>query len=130
MKEANYICQIDGHNTVNSVTSSEEESEHLSESENDNTSKDEMEHSDENLTENETESESESETGNDDVLNISVVIGNRPAPVVPENRQPTRLTVKRSNDLVNALSAPRVTLYNVRSAWRKWTNISEDIKMR
>ena len=86
-----------------------------------------MEHSDESLTEN--ESESESETGNEDVLNISVV-GNRPAPVVPENRQPIRLTVKRSNDLVNALSAPRVTLYNVRSAWSKWTNISEDIQIR
>ena len=40
VKEANDICQIDGHNTINSVTSSEEESEHLSESENDNASKD------------------------------------------------------------------------------------------
>jgi hypothetical protein len=87
-----------------------------------------MEHSDESLTEN--ESESESETVNNDVLNIPVVIGNRPAPVVPESRQTTRLTVQRSNDLVNALSAPRVTLYNVRSACSKWNNISEDIKMR
>ena len=41
-----------------------------------------------------------------------------------------RTTIKRSNKLVQALSVPRMTLYNVRSAWAKWDNIAEDMHMR
>ena len=62
--------------------------------------------------------------------NIPVQIGHRPPCFPPEPRTPVRRTVARSNKLVDALSAPRVTLYNVRSAWSKWSSISEDIDMR
>ena len=61
---------------------------------------------------------------------IPVIVGNRPSPHTHDDRQPTRITIRRSNSLVNALAAPRITLYNVRSAWSKWSNIAEDIKMR
>ena len=61
---------------------------------------------------------------------IPVQLGHRPAalPVMP--RAPVRRTVRRSNKLVDALSAPRITLYNVRSAWSKWSSLAEDIDMR
>ena len=61
---------------------------------------------------------------------IQVQLGHRPASPLQEIRAPVRSTVRRSNKLVDALSAPRVTLYNVRSAWSKWNSISEDIEMR
>ena len=32
--------------------------------------------------------------------------------------------------MVDALSVPRITLYNARSVWPKWGNLAEDIKMR
>ena len=32
--------------------------------------------------------------------------------------------------MIDALSAPRITLYNVRSAWAKWNSIAEDMDMR
>ena len=38
--------------------------------------------------------------------------------------------MRRSNNLIEALSAPRLSLYNVRSAWSKWDSIGEDISMR
>ena len=72
----------------------------------------------------------EDNEGDMEDMSIPVVIGNRPAPAVPYVRQPARQAARRSNDLVNVLSAPRIALYNVRSAWSKWSNISEDIKMR
>jgi hypothetical protein len=58
------------------------------------------------------------------------MVGNRPAPHHQDIREPIRKTIKRSNNLVDALSAPRSTLYNVRSAWAKWSNIAEDMEMR
>ena len=81
------------------------------------------------------ESVNESEDGSDDDSaqvhrNIPVHIGHRIAPLLPAQRAPVRHTVKRSNILVDALFAPRVSLYNVRSAWSKWDSIAEDIEMR
>ena len=61
---------------------------------------------------------------------IPVIVGNRPRPPVSESREPTRTTVRRDNKLVDALSTPRMTLYNLRSAWSKWGNIAEDMEIR
>ena len=61
---------------------------------------------------------------------IPVVVGNRPSPQAPDQRKPVRKTIKRDNKIVEALSLPKMTLYNVRSAWSKWSNISEDMEMR
>ena len=41
-----------------------------------------------------------------------------------------RRAVRRSNKLVDALSMPRITLYNMRSAWSKLDNLVEDMEMR
>ena len=40
------------------------------------------------------------------------------------------MTVKRNNKLIDALSVPRMALYNVRSAWSKWDNMEEDVDNR
>ena len=61
---------------------------------------------------------------------IPVFVGNRPSPPRPAQRMPVRHTVRRSDKLVDALSAPRITVYNVRSAWSKLGNIAADIEMR
>ena len=61
---------------------------------------------------------------------IPVQSGHRPAPSPQLPRPPVRRTIRRSNKLVQALSVPRMSLYNVRSAWAKWDNISEDLTMR
>ena len=50
---------------------------------------------------------------------IPVIVGNRPSQMVTEIRDAVRVTVRRSNKLIDALSVPRMTLYNVRSAWAK-----------
>ena len=61
---------------------------------------------------------------------IPVQLGHRPAVPPPEPRTAVRCTVRRSNKLVDALSAPFITLYNVRSAWSKLSNLAEDMSMR
>ena len=61
---------------------------------------------------------------------IPVYLGNRLSPHRPALRTPVRQTVRRSDKLVDALSAPRLTLYNVRSAWSKLGNIAADMEMR
>ena len=45
-------------------------------------------------------------------------------------RTPVRRTIRRCNKLVDALSAPRITLYNARSAWSKLSSLAEDMEMR
>ena len=65
-----------------------------------------------------------------DASQIPVQLGHRPAVPRQYPRTPVRRTVVRSNKLVDALSAPRISLYNVRSAWSKWDSIAEDIEMR
>ena len=57
---------------------------------------------------------------------IPVIVGNRPSQMVTE----IRVTVRRSNKLIDALSVPRMTLYNVRLAWAKWKNMAEDMDTR
>ena len=62
---------------------------------------------------------------------VPVHWGHRPAQSeLPERLPPVRQTVRRSNQLVGALSVPRVTLYNARSVWAKWDNLAEDISQR
>jgi hypothetical protein len=50
--------------------------------------------------------------------------------MVTEIRDAVRVTIKRSNKLIDALSVPRMTVYNVRSAWAKWENMAEDMDTR
>ena len=93
-----------------------------------------LEEEEEFIDENEDEME-QSEEDNDDAdkeehLTIPVMVGNRPPPTYTNTREPTRKTIKRSNTLIEALSAPRMSLYNVRSAWSKWSNIADDMEMR
>ena len=61
---------------------------------------------------------------------IPVQLGHRPTPCMLDQRRPVRRNILRSNKLVQALSVPKMTLYNVRSAWAKWNNIAEDLQMR
>ena len=61
---------------------------------------------------------------------IPVIVGNRPSQMVTEIRDAVRVTVRRSNKLIDALSVPRMTLYNVISAWAKWKNMAEDMDTR
>ena len=61
--------------------------------------------------------EAASDGGHSDII---VQLRHRPARTQQEQRTPVRSTVHRSNKLVEAISAPRITLYNVRSAWAKW----------
>ena len=137
------MCQLDGNATVSSMSTSDEESNPDVISEPLNNSSEEEDSDNEGKTDCETEGEatersiededdeeernSEPDNGNEI---IQVIVGNRPLPPAPETREPTRITVKRDNKLVNALSTPRMTLYNVRSAWSKWGNIADDMEQR
>ena len=71
-----------------------------------------------------------SATEYEDSTLIPVVVGYRPDRGTPAMRTPVRKTVKRSNKLVDALSAPLITLYNMRSAWSKLDNLAVDMEMR
>ena len=66
----------------------------------------------------------------EDVSLIPVYVGNRPLKERPVEREPVRRTVRRNSKLVDALSVPRMTLYNMRSAWSKLDNLAEDMRMR
>ena len=118
------ILQMDGNDTVASFVSSDNESESDSEVDEMNSSSDEKSSDISSETDPDTEGEPEDDDGSmtehDEEL-IPVIVGNRPAPLVPEAREHVRKTVNRNNKLVDALSAPKRTLYNVRSAWSKWT---------
>ena len=63
-------------------------------------------------------------------VDIPIQLRHRPARPPQEQRTPVLRTVRRSNKLVDALSAPSITLYNVCSEWAKWDSIAEDINMR
>ena len=75
-------------------------------------------------------SSSWSSQDSEDSSPIPVWTGYRPARDKPDVRTPARRTIRRSNKLVDALSAPRITLYNARSAWSKLTSLAEDMQMR
>ena len=62
---------------------------------------------------------------------IETIVGNRPEKVVGEvQRPPARKVIKRDEGLVQALSLPAVSLYNMRSIWSKINNLADDINMR
>ena len=126
------ILQVDGNVTVASYTSSDSESEAASEVDLMNSSSEEenMDSENEQDTEGEPDEDDDDSTTEDEEVLIPVIVGNRPAPIAHEAREPVRKTIKRNNKLVNALSAPNMTLYNVRSAWAKWSNISDDMDVR
>ena len=73
---------------------------------------------------------SSSSSDSEDSSPIPVWTGHRPARGKPAVRTPVRRTVRRSNKLVDALAAPRITLYNARSAWSKLASLAEDMEMR
>ena len=131
---ADNILQVDGNVTVSSFTSSDSESESASEIDLMNSSSEEensdMGSENEQDTEVEPDEDDDDSTTEDGEVLIPVIVGNRPAPIVHEARKPVRKTIKRNNKLVNALSVPNMTLYNVRSAWAKWSNIAEDMDVR
>ena len=61
-------------------------------------------------------SSSWSSQDSEDSSPIPVWTGYRPARDKPAVRTPARRTIRKSNKLLDALSAPRITLYNARSA--------------
>ena len=113
----NYIYQLDGNMSLSTNMDTEEEGEQEKEQEKE-----------------QDEEQEEGEKEQEEALPVSglipVQLGHRPAPPPCEPRNPVRRTVQRSNKLVDALSAPLISLYNVRSAWSKWDSIAEDIDMR
>ena len=138
------ICQIDGNISCESSETSTTNESSDKDSTNESSEKDstneseEMNMSSELETDNDIEDSDEQSDKDEEVENeaneqegsIPVVVGNRPPPQAPDAREPVRKTIKRNNKLVEALSLPKMTLYNVRSAWSKWSNIAEDMEMR
>ena len=61
---------------------------------------------------------------------IPTIVGFRPKPVAQPARVPVRKTIRRSNKMIQALSLPTVTLYNMRSIWSKLENLIDDIEER
>ena len=117
-----YICQLDGNMSCSTSMDSEEEGEQGEE--------EDKEQEEEGDKVKEQEEDKEQEEAMTVPALIPVQLGHRPAPLPCKQRTPVRRTVQRSNKLVDALSAPRISLYNVRSAWSKWDSIAEDIHMR
>ena len=101
-----FIDQLDGNASLKSQNLEDDD-------------KDEFEH----LVENQEESENEER--------IETIVGNRPEKVVGEvQRPPARKVIKRDEGLVQALSLPSVSLYDMRSIWSKFNNLADDINMR
>jgi hypothetical protein len=62
---------------------------------------------------------------------IPVVTGvQREGPPPQERGPPARKVVRRDEGLVQALTLPAITVYNMRSMWPKIGNMAEDITMR
>ena len=51
------------------------------------------------------------------INNIPVMVGFRPSPISQATRTPVRTTILRNNKLVDALSTPKLSLFNVISAF-------------
>ena len=66
------------------------------------------------------------------VTNIPTLLGHRPARDAPvEGRlRPARHVVRRDEGLVLALSLPTISLYNMRSLWAKARSLADDIAFR
>ena len=54
----------------------------------------------------------------------------RPAPETQERREPSRRVIRRDEGLVQALTLPTISVYNMRSLWAKLNNLGDDIIMR
>ena len=62
---------------------------------------------------------------------IKTVIGNRPRNTTRGGaRIPARKVIRRDEGLVEALTLPKITLYNMRSMWPKIGNLADDICLR
>ena len=61
---------------------------------------------------------------------IATKIGFRPPRVIEERLFPVRITVKRDNRKIVALTLPKILNYNMRSIWSKYENVVEDINER
>ena len=62
---------------------------------------------------------------------VKTIIGNRPSKEPRDDmRIPTRKVIKRDRGLVEALTLPKISLYNMRSLWPKIKNLSDDISLR
>ena len=106
------ICQLDGNGSLSSNMSLEEENNR------------------ENKEQEEGEQGERVEDGTgDQTFLIPVVVGNRPAKPRSVERVPVWTAVRRNNKLVDALSAPRISLYNARSVFSKLDNLSVDMNM-
>ena len=124
------LCQVDGNVSVKSFDESEDDEHGRTKYESEPESSSDDDGEDEFEDENEDENEDNGDNDESEASNIPVMVGNRSAPPYQSIREPIRKTIRRSNSLVEALSAPRSTLYNVWSAWAKWNNIAEDIENR
>ena len=63
--------------------------------------------------------------------NIQIQVGHRPNNIDKDlPRVITRKTIHRDEGLVQALSLPTISLYNMRSSWAKINNMADDIQMR
>ena len=103
------IAQMDGNESVASESESEEE-----------------EGGNENVNDDESVSE---ET--EDVQNIEVIVGQRPIKKqIYVARNPARKVIRRDEGLVEALTLPSITLFNMRSIWPKIGNLADDINLR
>ena len=132
------ICQLDGNDTRSSLITSDKESETESENEElGNSSEEEEDEVSSSSSDNaeeiscvEAEGNSDSDNEPEPANNIPIVIGFRPPPIIQDTRAPVRTTIQRNNKLVDALSAPKLSLINVRSAWSKWNSIADSIETR
>ena len=88
----------------------------------------------------ETEENSDKDKCEDHVLNqeeypngekIETIVGNRPEKDTSRDEIHTaRKVIKRDEGLVQALSLPTISLYNMRSIWPKIGNLADDINLR
>ena len=132
-EELSNIGQLDGNATTSSLTTSDEESEIETENDDPGNSSEEDDNED-SLSENEEiicdESEDNTDADTEPANNIPIMVGFRPSPIIQDTRTPVRTTIKRNNKLIDALSAPKLSLFNVRSAWSKWNSIADSIETR
>ena len=63
-------------------------------------------------------------------LFIPTQIGCRPTNVIFEQPPHARVTIRRDNKKIQALSLPKISNYNVRSFWSKISNFSLDMNER
>ena len=58
---------------------------------------------------------------------IPVQVGHRPATRNPIRLQTVRKTIRRDNKILQAITLPRISCYNMRSLWAKLDNFGGDM---